>query len=151
MASMIELIEQLTDAQIDDLRCLYEREWWTQGRSETQVRGLIENSDITVAFCEAQSRRLVAFARVLTDFRIKALIFDVIVDNEYRGQGLGKRLFDAVVAHPALQTVQHLELYCLPELVPFYERWGFTDSLGGLRLMRLARTAADCEETNGRN
>lgn len=81
-----------------------------------------------------------AFARVLTDFAIKALIFDVIVDGNYRQQGLGKKLVDAVVAHPALKAVRHLELYCLPELVPFYERWGFTDSLGGLRLMRLERT-----------
>jgi len=88
---------------------------------------------------------------VLTDFAIKALIFDVIVDSEYRGQGLGKRLLDAVVAHPALQTVQHLELYCLPELVPFYERCGFSDSLGGLRLMRLAKTDSDREAMNGSN
>jgi GNAT superfamily N-acetyltransferase len=137
---MVELIEQLTDAQIDDLQHLYEREWWTQGRSETQVRSLIEKSDIIVAFCEADGGRLVAFARVLTDFAIKALIFDVIVDSEYRGQGVGKRLLDTVVSHPALQSVRHFELYCLAELVPFYERWGFTDSLGELRLMRLVKS-----------
>lgn len=148
---MIELIERLADTQFDDLRRLYEREWWTRGRSEAEVRCLIDQSDVIVAFCEADSRRLVAFARVLTDFAIKALIFDVIVDSEYRGQGIGKRLFDAVVTHPALQTVQHLELYCLPELVPFYEHWGFSDSLGGLRLMRLSKTDSDREATNGSN
>ena len=137
---MIERIEQLTDPQIDDLRRLYENEWWTQGRSEAQVRSLIKNSDVIVAFCEADSRRLAAFARVLTDFAIKAIIFDVIVDSDYRGQGLGKRLFDAVVTHPALREVRHFELYCLPDLVPFYERWGFTDSLGELRLMRLVNS-----------
>ncbi|HJT33646.1 MAG TPA: GNAT family N-acetyltransferase [Pirellulales bacterium] len=136
---MIERIEQLTDSQIADLRHLYAREWWTQGRSEAQVRTLIENSDIVVAFCEAESRRLVAFARVLTDFTIKGLIFDVIVDSDFRGQGLGKTLLDTVIAHPALKSVRTFELYCRPELVPFYERWGFTDSLGDLRLMRLVR------------
>lgn len=136
---MIERIEQLTDPQLGDLRRLYEREWWTQGRSEAQVRTLIENSDIIVAFCEAESRRLVAFARVLTDFTIKALVFDVIVDRDYRGQGLGKTLLDTVLAHPVLKSVRSFELYCRSELVPFYERWGFTDSLGDLRLMRLVR------------
>lgn len=137
---MFERIEQLTDFQLDDLRCLFEREWWTQERSEAQVRALVDNSDIIVAFCEAESRRLVAFARVLTDFTIKALIFDVIVDSDFRGQGLGKTLLDAVIAHPALRSVRTFELYCRPELIPFYERWGFTDSLGDLRLMRLVRT-----------
>jgi GNAT superfamily N-acetyltransferase len=136
---MIELIEQLTDAQFDDLRGLYEREWWTQGRSEAEVHRLVKGSDIVVAFCEIESRRLVAFARVLTDYAIKAIIFDVIVDGDYREQGLGKKLVDTVLAHPALQAVRHFELYCRPELVPFYKRWGFTDSLGELRLMRLER------------
>jgi hypothetical protein len=49
-------------------------------------------------------------------------------------------LMDAVVNHPALRSVTHLELYCLPEMTPFYERWGFTTDLGELRLMRLARS-----------
>lgn len=148
---MIDRIEQLTESQLDDLRRLYEHEWWTQGRTAAQVRRLVENSDVIVAFGETDSKRLVAFARVVTDFAIKAIIFDVIVDGDCRGQGLGTTLFDAVVAHPALQAVRHLELYCLPDLVPYYERWGFTDSLCGLRLMRLARTESNGEETNGRN
>ena len=136
---MIEAVERLTEAQIQDLRRLYEREWWTQGRSEAQVRRLVEHSEIIVGFCEADSRRLVAFARVLTDFTIKALLLDVIVDSDYRQQGLGRRLLDAVVAHPALKSVRHFELYCRPELVPFYARWGFRDSLGELRFMRLTK------------
>jgi len=31
------------------------------------------------------------------------------------------------------------ELYCLPELVPFYRKWGFTEELGGLRFMCRSR------------
>lgn len=58
---MIEPIDQLTDARVGDLMRLYEREWWTQGRTESQERCLVEKSDVIVAFCEAESRRLVAF------------------------------------------------------------------------------------------
>ena len=137
-------IERLTEAQVDDLHRLYQNEWWTQGRNMSRVRTLLEHSDLVVAFCDSGSQRLVAFARILTDYTTRALIMDVIVDREYRGQGLGKILFDAIVTHPALQSVQHLELYCLPELVPFYERWGFTDALGTLRLMRLTRPPSPC-------
>jgi GNAT superfamily N-acetyltransferase len=135
----VERIDQLTDAQVDDLHRLYQQEWWTKGRSPAQVRSLLEHSDLVVAYREMENDRLAAFARVLTDFTIKALVLDVIVDREYRNRGLGKMLFDAVVSHPRLQGVQHVELYCRPELVPFYERWGFTDALGSLRFMRLAR------------
>jgi len=41
---------------------------------------------------------------------------------------LGKKLMDAIVGHPALVRVEHFELYCRPELIPFYERWGFKEA-----------------------
>jgi GNAT superfamily N-acetyltransferase len=136
----IEQIDRLTDAQAEDLHRLYQHEWWTQERSLSQVRSLLRHSDLVVAFCESESRRLVAFARVITDFTIKALILDVIVAREYRKGGLGQKLLDAIVTHASLESVGHLELYCRPELVPFYERWGFSDALGSLRFMRLTRS-----------
>jgi ribosomal protein S18 acetylase RimI-like enzyme len=79
---------------------------------------------------------LIGFARVLTDFTFKALIFDVIVNPDYRGLGLGDRLVSLIVSHPRLKSVASFELYCLPELIPFYERHGFGDDVGGIRLMR---------------
>lgn len=137
---MIEPIGRLTDSQLDDLRRLYEQCWWTQNRNAAQVRRIVDNSDIIVAFCDTESERLVAFSRVVTDFMVKAFILDVIVDSRHRQQGLGKLLIDAVVAHPAVQMVRHFELYCRPELVPFDERWGFTASLKDLRFMRLVKS-----------
>jgi predicted GNAT family N-acyltransferase len=80
--------------------------------------------------------RLVGFARVLTDYAYVALVLDVIVDESHRGSGVGAVLLDAVVNHPSLARVRSLELVCQPELVPFYRRWGFTDAVGGSRLMR---------------
>ena len=80
-----------------------------------------------------------AFARVLTDGVYKALIFDVIVAGSHRDHGLGRALMDALLEHPRLKSVRHLELYCLPELIPFYRRWGFSDELGELRFLRRAQ------------
>lgn len=67
------------------------------------------------------------------------LFQNVVVAPDFRGHQLGRALLDAVVSHPALARVGHIELYCLPELVPFYQKWGFTGELGALRFMR--RTA----------
>jgi predicted GNAT family N-acyltransferase len=131
-----EMIDRLTDAQIEELRALYQSEWWTKGRQLDGVRRMLQHSDIIIAFCEPDTKKLVAFTRILTDYAYKALVFDVIVAAPYRGTGLGRRLMDAVVNHPALKAVRHIELYCLPELVPFYQQWGFTTELGKLRFMR---------------
>jgi hypothetical protein len=43
---------------------------------------------------------------------------------------------DAVLNHPKLQTVQNWALGCLPHMVPFYERWGFSDDLGEIKFLR---------------
>jgi hypothetical protein len=62
-------IDRLTEAQAHELVALYQKEWWTKGRQLEDVRRMLEQTDIVVAFCERESRRLVAFARVLTDGR----------------------------------------------------------------------------------
>jgi GNAT superfamily N-acetyltransferase len=80
--------------------------------------------------------RLVTFARVLTDRIFKAIIFDVIVASAHRGDGLGRRLMDKIVEHPDLTSVRHLERYCLPEMVPFYEKWRFSTDVAGASYMR---------------
>ena len=45
-------------------------------------------------------------------------------------------LLEAITSHPALLFVENLELYCRPELVAFYRKWGFTADLDELCFMR---------------
>jgi predicted GNAT family N-acyltransferase len=85
--------------------------------------------------------RLVGFTRVLTDRAFKALIFDVIVAQAHRHAGLGQRLIQHVLDHPMLAQVEHIELYCKPELIPFYEHWGFSTTPVDVNLMRRVRSA----------
>jgi GNAT superfamily N-acetyltransferase len=136
----IDRIEQLDERQVADLHALYQSEWWTKGRALEDVRRMLAGSDVVIGYLESDTGRLVAFARVLTDFVYKALVLDVIVAASHRGRGLGGTLMTAVLEHPKLKDVRHFELYCLPEMMPFYEQWGFTDDTGGVRFMRLVRT-----------
>lgn len=131
-----ERIEQLTGGQINDLHRMYQEEWWTKGRGLEDVRRMLEHTNVIVGFCDAESQRLVAFARVLTDYVYKALVLDVIVEAGSRGRGLARTLMDAVVGHPSLASVRHFELYCRPELMPLYRKWGFSEELGELQFMR---------------
>jgi ribosomal protein S18 acetylase RimI-like enzyme len=74
--------------------------------------------------------------RVLTDQTARAFIVDVIVAADCRGCGLGRRVVDEVLSHPAVRNVELVELYCRPELVRFYERMGFSSPDSGVVLMR---------------
>jgi hypothetical protein len=73
-------LDTLDTPQIEQIHGWYAREWWTQGRSLEDVASLVEHSDLIFAYADAANGDLAAFARVLTDRTIKALILDVIVD-----------------------------------------------------------------------
>jgi len=131
-------VGSLSESQIEDLHRLYEKEWWTQGRTLEDVRRMLDATRILVGFADPATGRLIAFARVITDDVYKALVLDVIVDSTARQKGLGRALLSALVEHPALSAVKHFELYCRPELVAFYQRWGFQEVDGQFRFMRRA-------------
>ncbi len=107
--------EELAPAQFREFHAFYCKEWWTSVRSF---------EDVTL-FCRDAHGSIIGFARVLSDFTFKAMIFDVIVADQFRGQGLGKALVDRIVTHEKLQRVKSFELYCPDKLVPFYEKLGF--------------------------
>ncbi len=128
--------DRLEERHIHELHALYRNEWWSRERTLEETRRVLEHSDFVFAFLDSTDRRLVAFARVLTDRIFKALVFDVIVAPECRKSGLGPRLVSRILSHPELARVKNFELYCLPELVPFYEKLGFSTEIGGVHLMR---------------
>lgn len=133
----MQLIHHLTDDQIYQLHQLYQNEYWSKGRSLEDTFSCIEGS--TIIFALVENNQLMAFARVLTDYVFKALIFDVIVSPSQRAQGLGKQIIESITHDPRLKKVKHIELYCLPELFEFYSQFGFTQETGAMKLMRRDR------------
>lgn len=134
--STLQFTCRLSGPQIEQLWHMYQAEWWSRGRKMEDVRRAVQHSDLVFAFCDSKSGRLAAFARVLTDYVYKAVIFDVIVHRPHRHTGAGRMLLEAITSHPALLFVENLELYCRPELVAFYRKWGFTADLDELCFMR---------------
>ena len=132
----VERRTTLTPTQVEDLHRLYQNEWWTRGRYLEDVQRMVRHSDLMFALVDSDSKRLLAFARVLSDRVFKAFLFDVIVDPEHRKKGLGRQIMDWIREAPELSGVKHFEVYCLPEMVPYYERLGFTTDVGGIYLMR---------------
>jgi predicted GNAT family N-acyltransferase len=128
--------DRMDDGHLLELHRLYQTEWWSRGRTMDDVKRVLEHSDFVFPIFSEPAHRLVAFARVLSDRVFKALIFDVIVAAEHRGERLGRMLMDRIVRHPELDRVKHFELYCLPDLVPFYEKWGFSTDVGGVAFLR---------------
>ncbi|XVH31629.1 GNAT family N-acetyltransferase [Haloferacaceae archaeon DSL9] len=109
-----------------DLRTLYDSHPGWAGRTTKEVRQIIQNSDAVVGIWERDedSAALVASARILTDYVMYGMVYEVIVARSHRQAGLGKQVMEAVVEHPELGDVT-LSLQCREGLVSFYRACGF--------------------------
>jgi GNAT superfamily N-acetyltransferase len=129
-------VHELGEHHVEQLHALYQGEWWSNGRSLEDTRRCVAGS-LCFAMVDAHDH-IIAFARVVTDFVFKAFVFDVIVAPAHRGQSLGDAIIEHLLQHERLRGVRHVELYCLPEMFPYYRRHGFTEAVGAVRLMRRA-------------
>ncbi|MEG5061461.1 GNAT family N-acetyltransferase [Microcoleus sp. A2-C5] len=129
------IVETLTESQVSDLMDLYKNEFWCDKRRREDVVKMLAATDVTIGLVD-EGDRLIGITRVITDFVYRAMIFDVIVKPTHRKMGLGAVLMDAVFNHPELQAVESFSLNCLPKMIPFYDRWDFTDDLGEIKVMR---------------
>lgn len=134
--SRLQLHRSLNNDQVDQLVALFQEEWWTKGRTKADIVTALASGGPIFAFVDPEGDELVAFARAMTDGVYKAMIFDIIVKCTWRNTGLGGLLMETMMNDPALANIKHRELYCLAEMVPFYQKWGFTDELTGLHFMR---------------
>ena len=134
----MNVIDTLTPDQVAQLHSLYRQEWWTRDRTLEETQAGVDGSQLCIGLVNADDE-LIGFARVLTDYIFKAMIFDLIVRKDHRNTGLGDRLVTLITSHPTLQAVKHFELYCLPEMHDFYARHQFTNNLGDIQLMRRHR------------
>jgi len=136
--SDFRFVDHLTAPQTSQLHELYQQEWWTNTRSLEQTKQVVAHSSLLIGIVTADSR-LVGFARVLTDFTIKALVLDVIVAEAFRDRRLGYALMQRIIEHPKLRHIGDFELYCLPDMEAFYRKWAFTSDIPQLRFMRFRR------------
>jgi GNAT superfamily N-acetyltransferase len=93
-----------TDPSRLDIDAMHEylaRSYWSPGIPRAIVERAARNSLCFGAYQRATGKQ-VGLARVVTDHATFAYLCDVYVLEEHRGHGLGKRLMDAVMAHPAL-------------------------------------------------
>ena len=114
-------------------RFLSEHSYWAQGVSRETVDRSIGHS---LCFGVYSAGRQAGFARVVTDFATFAWLADVFIVEEKRGQGLGKKLVAAVLAHPKLQGLRRFMLGTR-DAQGLYGRFGFKPLTAPERFMEI--------------
>jgi ribosomal protein S18 acetylase RimI-like enzyme len=118
-------IEISTDRRPDiaQLIHLFRRAGWLDKTEEARMHTMVENSTIVVTAWDKS--RMVGFARCMTDYAFNGQINNVVVDEDYRGCGIGRQLVERILR--SSDKVTYI-LRADPENIGFFKKLGFEDA-----------------------
>ena len=103
---------------------------WPSPPSPARHLRLLAGSGHVVLAIDAESDQVVGFVTAITDGILSANIPLVEVLPAYQGRGIGTELMRRMLAK--LRGLYMVDLFCDPELQPFYERLGMQPAAGML-------------------
>lgn len=129
---MIELSDDPARIDLDRVHGWLASSYWTPGIAREQVERQNAGSHCLGAYHPEHGQ--VGFARVISDRASFAWLADVWVDEEVRGQGIGRRMVSWFVDHPGYATVRRFAL-TTADAHGVYAALGFTPLMRPERLM----------------
>lgn len=117
-----------------ELQVLYCFTHWGRSRSLDQIEKMLNGTNL--CFSVRYDDKLVAFCRLLTDFVFRGSLWDILVHPDHQGKGLGSRLIEYAMEHPAVKNIPIITTFA-SELEPFLKRHGFENREGLMILQRV--------------
>jgi len=99
---------------------LLSKTYWAYDRSKEKIIKSLEKS---VCFGLYKNDRQIGFARVVTDGIIFSWICDIIIQENFGGQGLGKWLMECITNHPEIKNTR--QLLATRDAHSLYSKYGF--------------------------
>ena len=94
--------------------------YWAETRDPEVIIKSIENS---IVFGVYDEDSLIGMARVVTDFATTFYLADVVIDEKYRGNGIGKKLISTIVSDKRFSSL--LGILVTRDAHGLYEHFGF--------------------------
>ncbi|MGI8386948.1 GNAT family N-acetyltransferase [Robertmurraya sp. P23] len=117
-------LDELSPAKEDFIK-LHQTTGWN-------AKGLYTYGQLYTAICNSwysisiyHNRNLIGFGRIISDGIYQTLICDVMVHSEYQGQGIGKKLMEALLKKCEEEGIKWVQLFCAKGKQEFYPKLGF--------------------------
>ena len=121
------IVDNADEMKLEDIVRLLRMTYWADKRPEETIEKSVRNSDCYGIYTDTTDK-LIGFARVISDHATAYYLCDVIIDPEYRGNGLGKALVSHIVSRPEYAN-QHGFLFTR-DAHGLYEQYGFQVAVG---------------------
>jgi Sortase and related acyltransferases len=122
----MSIIYKNDQPQMEQYFNLFETTGWNAEYclNKEELSHSVKNSYYTVSAYDA--KKLVGFGRVVSDGIIHAMIYEMIVDPDYQGEGIGSTILNMLVDKCLANNIRDIQLFCAKGKKVFYERHGFT-------------------------
>ena len=114
------IIEGAEQIPLSEAVRLLKTTYWANRRTEDTIEKSMRNSACYGIWSD-EEQKLLGFARVISDYATTWYLCDVIIDEAYRHQGLGKQL----VSHIASEFTGLRGLLLTRDAHGLYEKYGF--------------------------
>ena len=82
-----------------------------------------------------KDEKLIGLIRVTSDAVFNATLWDVTVDPEYQGEGLGKTIMELTIRKLLHLDIRTISLFAEPQVLDFYRKLGFWKDPQGIKAM----------------
>ena len=103
-------------------RLLNKNTFWAKNRSKALLRKMLSKSNVVITAWA--NKNLVGFGRATTDETFRAVLWDIVVDEDYQINGIGMEIVNRILKHRLIRKVEKVYLmttYCQN----FYRNNGF--------------------------
>ncbi|MBD2137918.1 GNAT family N-acetyltransferase [Anabaena sp. FACHB-1237] len=124
------------DLDLYELEELCDAVGWSR-RPLRKVKKAIEHSFLVASMWQVKGnkKRLIGFARAISDHAFNATIWDLVVHPEFQGKGLGKALMKYILKKLRSEEISNVTLFADPQVVDFYKTMGFMPDPEGIKGM----------------
>lgn len=126
------ITDNKTMMDIKSITELIQGSYWAEKRSQKTILKSINHS---ICFGVFKEEEQVGFARVVSDLSTMYWLCDVIINPDYTGQGLGKKLVECIVTDDKFKDL--MGILATRDAHGLYEKYGFQKDNG--RFMRKPR------------
>jgi GNAT superfamily N-acetyltransferase len=98
------------------------KSYWASEESAEKLTRSIQNS---LCFSVFYKQQQIGFARIVTDYARFAYLADFFIIEEYRGNGLSKKLIEFILAYPGLKGCKYM--LATKDAHQLYAKFGFTE------------------------
>ena len=107
--------------------------FWAKNRTIDDLKKCLSNSDVVVSLWV--DNEIVGFGRALTDGIYRGVLWDIVIDQNYQGKGLGKLIIKNLLSSKKIKNTKKLYLMTTNKKL-FYSQLEFKEVISQNLLIR---------------